>query len=189
MADDTISTDPKMREEARRAAAESAMPKVTFNPSAIAREEFERIVDKRYCPDDFEKVWSTMTDDVAKAPAPQADAMYGLLTEAEYRQLVAAVFHSCNSFFLMNAATEAKERGSVLHKAAMYTVNDRLKIEEKKVSTQIDLLHALLRSPVKGPSSGMKVCLIHPNGCPEDDSDPAGASIGRMILGALLGRK
>ena len=169
MANDSISTDPRMQEEARRAATESAIPKPPFAPTEIAKEEFERVVDKRYCDKTFEETWKTLTEDV-KAPV-LSDEVVGTFTEAEYRQFVTAIFYGINSFFLNDAAKKSTERGMVMHKAAMYTVCDRLKVD-MAVPTRIDFSRALLRKDNRA-STSKRTCILHPEGCPDDPTSPS----------------
>lgn len=180
MANDSISTDPKMKEEARRVAAQSSIPRPPYNTEKIAQEEFERVIDKRYCDKTFDEVWSQLTKDVASAPASSED-IYGQFTETEFRQLVTAMFYGVNGFFLEYAGKQSTERGQVLQRAAMYTVNDRMKLEERKLSTQIDLQNGIMRKLV---TSNTRTCILHPEGCPEESQVPSAV---RSILGKLLG--
>jgi hypothetical protein len=184
MSTDTISTDPKMKEEARRMASESAFPKLPYDPKAVAREEFERVVDQRFNEKTFEETWKSLTEAPSQAPAPPTDDLYGVLQETEFRQLLSSIFYGLNSINLAEAARKQHERGEVLHKAAQFTINDRLDIEKKKIeATYTDLLHGILRKPIQEPR---RACMIHPNGCPDED-DPRGA-LARAILGAIIGR-
>ena len=182
MTDDTISTDPKMKEEARRAQAESAFPKLPYDPKAIAREEFERVVDVRYCNKSFDELWGLFTGDI-RITSTGGDAL-GVLTEAEYRQFTASLMYAVQNTFLKNAAEQAKERGTVLHKAAMFTSHDRLKITgTTPQELHVDLAHGLLRKHVEPK----KTCPVHPDGCPEDGASMA--DFGKFLLSLFAGRK
>jgi hypothetical protein len=181
MTDDTISTDPKMHAAARKAAAESSAPKPPYDPKAIAREEFERVIDRRYNDKGFDDLWTTITK-VHEALGASEDTL-GVMTEAEYRQFVASLFHGANAIMLEKTAAALKERSSVLYKAASYSIRDRLEIDEKSQGFP-DMLRGLYRTPSKTPTGG-RTCPIHPSGCPEDAE--AGGAILREIFKSLLG--
>ena len=179
--DDTISTDPKMQAEARRAAAESAAPKPPYDPKAIAREEYERVSDRRYDTRSFEDLWTVISK--SHDLLHGGDATLGVLTEAEFRQFAASLCYGANALMLERAAAAQKERSAVLYKAASYAARDRLAIEEK-VGGCPDMLRGLYRSASSASSKG--VCVLHPNGCPEN---PEPGTVIRDLIGALLSNK
>jgi len=181
MADDTLSTDPKMKEEARRAAAESSNPRPPFDPKAIAREEYDRIIDKRYETKGFESLWGLILSELAASA--EANPVVGAMSEAEYRQMAASFFYLAQSTVLTQAGKEANERAGVLHKAALYAIHDRLKPTDAKPQQLFaDLSRGLIRK-VPDEASTKKTCPIHPKGCPD------GADLGKALYEILTGKK
>jgi hypothetical protein len=189
MPNDTLSTDPKMKEEARHAASEASNPKPPFDPRVIALEEFDRIIDKRYQSRSFEEVWDLVDTELANRSATLE--VLGVFSEAEYRQVTASFFYAVQSMFLIRASEGAKERGEIIHKAALYAAHDRLKIKGIPVQSILaDLIRGLVRAEKATPVSKEK-CLIHPHGCPAEGEDALqeAAAFGKMFLEVLRNRK
>jgi hypothetical protein len=176
---DTISTDPRMQAEARKAATEATLPRLPYDPKAVAREEFERVVDKKYCDQTFEQVWEVLT--FAHEKVSPDSPILGAMTEAEYRQFAASLFHHTNAIYMEKTVLSLKERSSVLYKAAMYSVRDRLKLDGKTIGAP-DMKNGMFQTH-EAAKVGGRTCILHPNGCPE------GSSSVRELLESLLGRK
>jgi hypothetical protein len=187
MADDTLRTNPKMHEEARTAAAEVSIPKPIYDPKSVAREEFDRIVDSRYMTKPFDTLWELINFELTKKH--DSSKILGVLSEVEYRQLASSFFYGVQVVFLKNAAHEASERADVLHKAALYTAHDRLKISELRVQELlVDLSRGLVRAHTEDKPT-KQTCFLHPNGCPEGAEAQEIADFGKKMLEALLGKK
>lgn len=171
--DDTISKDPKRIAEAKRMAADenkkqavaASLPKLPFDPKAVAREEFERNMDPRFFTDRFEEVWGSLE----KAGLQCSDSeIITPLTEMEFRDNVASYYASLTAAFLRTQVEKQDERAATLGKAAQLRINDRVKWDG---TGMMDLAHGVLR---KVPS-GLRTCLAHPNGCPD------GSTIGDFV--------
>jgi hypothetical protein len=179
---DTISNDPKLMEEARRVAAEATNPKPPYDPKAIAREEWERVVDKRYEMKTFDEVWDRFNKLTDSMLSSMKRDLKGTITENEYRQFASSLYLKVNSQNLIAAAQRAEQRGEVTSAAVMYAIKDKYSVSET-VSFLPDLARGLIYQDT-ATADEKRTCPLHPNGCP-----PPGVEVmtGTDALSALLG--
>lgn len=143
MATDTISTDPRLLEEARRAAAEKPAPKIPYDPKAILREAYDRILDPKYNETSFEKFW----DDAQSVL--QRGEIVDTLTEQECRDFTEALVLRAQSNVLMKAAAKVLERSTTLHKAGIYKLCERRgRDPNKDVGEGLDISTGAVRKMV-----------------------------------------
>lgn len=190
--DDTISKDPMMQEAARRAASEASLPHASYDTKTIAHEEFVRRVDPKYSPKNFEELWESLTAPFKPLPKPEDVAT--VLTEAEYRQVCAALMRGVNSVNLKRAGDEEQEKVNALQRATTVGIEDRCNDKEvaKKVGESFpDLLNGTMRLNV---AMNIQTCPLHPNGCPDEDNGIAipfsvgrGGDIRAALAAAITG--
>lgn len=181
--DDSISKDPKLVEEARRVAAEATNPKPPYDPKALAREEWERVIDKRYEVKSFETVWDEfngLTDRMHKSLKTE---LKGLLSESEFRQLAASLFMHVNSANLTAAALRAEERSNVTQQAVMYALKDKYG-DSDNAAYMPDLQRGLLHKDILEKNA----CALHPNGCPPNGTEVLTGTDALSALLNILGR-
>jgi hypothetical protein len=144
---DSISTDPRLLAEARNAShakPQPSLPKVDFDPRAIMRDAFDRIVDKRYFPSTFESVWKTVVNN-ARQPDQQTPVI-GAFTEDEFRQIAESYAYHLHGMALNSASQNARDRSDTLKKATLYKTEDRYDATAR--NTSIDLAHGVLREGI-----------------------------------------
>lgn len=172
---DTISKDPKMQEEARRAAASVAsptvLPKLNFNPIAVAKEEYERRVDPKYLPTGgpkpmgFDSLWELLTRPFVDQPA-QSEVLFAL-EEAEYRQIVSSLFRRVNALNMEHWAKLEEQKAEAVHRSTIIAIEERVGPQE--ASKLFDSIPDITRGILRKSSSitVKKMCIMHPDGCPE----------------------
>lgn len=188
MSNDTISKDPRMQEEARRAASEAALPRPSYDPKTVAREEYDRRVDQRYAAAPFEHVYKSITELFQKTP--KLEDIRVVMTETEFRQACAALMRGVNATNLRKAADEELEKSRALQTATIIAIEDRVGSETKVRECLPDVLHGYMRANVD--LTPARTCLVHPDGCP-DETDVPGIAIplsgqggGSALLQALF---
>lgn len=171
---DTISKDPARVAEAQRLAqtSKTEFPKLPYDPKAVAREEFERIVDPHVFTESFEEFWWGIT---SEDPSSTCTELLTSFTEAEFRSMVDSFVYVAHAYFLQRALTAANERAAVAKKSTIFSCTDRLKLGPG-VPLWPDIRRGLLWK------RGAEHCPVHPNGCPPAEELTS-------LLGALLGVK
>lgn len=187
MSNDTISKDPRMQAEARRAASEVAnevnIPKAPYDPKAIAREEWERRIDPKYAERSFDETWETLSVPF-KRPGKKEDFRV-LLTEEEFRQCIGAVMRGVNSLNLRIAAEQEDEKAKAVQGAASVAIEDRVGKGPKLNECFPDLTTGYMRANVDFSN---RKCFLHPNGCPDENGVVeigGGGGLGQAIAAAL----
>jgi hypothetical protein len=164
--DDTMSKDPRRVQEAKQVAdaeakkqeLQAALPKLPYDPKALAREEFERSVDVKIFTEGFDKVWESLGKFGAAAAENE---VLGGLTEVEFRDQCSAYYSTLNALHYRKAAEKQDERALTFSKASLLRITDRIPNQE----LLFDLANGMIR---KGPTPTAR-CLAHPNGCPTED--------------------
>lgn len=126
MANDTASTDPRLHEEARRAAAEAALPKTPalgYSPKAILQEMWDKIIDKKYAIRTVDDIFEDLSIfDGLEVISP--------MSEAEYRAFAEALCYGSQALFLKRAGEHAFNRSEAMRKLSVYALNERMGVSE-----------------------------------------------------------
>lgn len=156
MSNDTISNNPEMLEAARRAAAEVNLPKLPYDPKALAREVWDEYADAKVdYPEGFEGFWNRF--ETNPSYVSPTDPCFPL-KESEFRQFVAGMVLFETGAVVAKKAERLVAQATALREAVFIELDRRTEqLGMPKRNGFMDIRNGLYRSS--------QVCPDHPEGC------------------------